>query len=398
MWTTSSPTYPEAVTTPPPPISRWGRTWRILLALAISGLAWAPVVGYQWDHARWWFWLDLGLGALNFVTIRWRRRYPVSVALATNVLAGFSMTSGGPATLALFSLSTRRRWSEILPVSAVGGLVAFAYVVFADPTAGKGELLLVDLALLATVIAITVGWGMYVGSRRELLATLRDRAETAESEQAARVAQARIAERARIAREMHDVLAHRISIVTMHAGALSFRDDLSPDEVKATAATIEASSRLALVELREVLGVLREGEGDAAPEPPQPTAGAIPELLQHFRETGMNLVADVSVDPATIPASIGRTAYRAVQEGLTNAGKHAPLTRVAVTLSGGPGQGLVIEVMNHLPAGTRHATPLPSSGLGLVGLTERAELAGGRLRRSTTGDRHVLRVWLPWAA
>lgn len=398
MWTAVGRTYPEAVTTPPPPISRWGRTWRVLLALAISLVAWAPLVDYQWNNARWWFWLDLGLGVLTFVVIRWRRRYPVSVALGTNLLACFSMTSGGPATLALFSLSTRRRWGEILPVSAVSALSGSAFIVFVDPTAGKGELLLVDLALLTTVIAITVGWGMYVGSRRELLATLRDRAETAESEQAARVAQARIAERARIAREMHDVLAHRISIVTMHAGALSYRDDLSPDEVKSTAATIEQSSRLALVELREVLGVLREGEGDAEPEPPQPTAGAIPELLEQFRETGMNLVAEISVDPASIPASIGRTAYRAVQEGLTNAGKHAPLTRVEVVVSGGPGEGLVIEVSNRLPAGTRHAEPLPSSGLGLVGLTERAELAGGRLRRTTTGDRHVLRVWLPWTA
>ena len=396
MWRMRRRTYPEAVTIPPPPISRWGRIWRFALMLLISLLAWLPLSVYQWDRARWWLWLDLAVGVLSFVVVRWRRRFPVADALSTNVAAGFALTAGGPATLALFSLSTRRRWREILPVSAASALSGASFIVFVDPSADSRELMLVDTALLATIVAITVGWGMYVGSRRELLATLRDRAETAESEQAARVSQARIAERARIAREMHDVLAHRISIVTMHAGALSYRDDLAPHEIKATAATIEQSSRLALVELREVLGVLREGAGDAEPEPPQPTATAIAGLLEHFRGLGMNLQADLAVDPASIPGAIGRTAYRVVQEGLTNAGKHAPSTRVELAISGGPEAGLSIEIANRLPAG-RPAAPLPVSGLGLVGLSERAELAGGWLRRSTTADRHVLRVWLPWA-
>ncbi|WP_223110982.1 MULTISPECIES: sensor histidine kinase [Aeromicrobium] len=382
---------------PAPPISRWGHAWRIALVLSISLVAWVPLAEYQWDRVRWWFWLDLAVGVLSFVAVFWRRRFPVAVALTTNVAAGFCLSAGGPATLALFSLSTRRRWREILPVSAVSFVSGACFILFADPNADRRELILVDLALITTIIAITVGWGMYVGSRRELLATLRDRAETAESEQAARVAQARIAERARIAREMHDVLAHRISIVTMHAGALSYRDDLSAEEVRTTAATIEQSSRLALVELREVLGVLREGAGDAEPEPPQPTAAAIPDLIQRFRDAGMNLAVTGSVHPVDIPAPTGRTAYRVVQEGLTNAARHAPRTRVELTMSGGPETGLAIEVMNRIPAGTRASDPPPASGLGLIGLTERAALAGGSLERTTTADRHVLRVWLPWA-
>src|SRR5690606_22698735 len=123
----------------------------------------------------------------------------------------------------------------------------------------------------------------------------------AEAEQAARVAQARIAERARIAREMHDVLAHRISTVTMHAGALAFRDDLAADEVRRAARVIESNSRLALVELRQVLGVLREDPGDAAPEPPQPTATSIESLVEQFRTAGMNLQWTPQVDPSAIP-------------------------------------------------------------------------------------------------
>ena len=133
---------------------------------------------------------------------------------------------------------------------------------------------------------------MYIGSRRELLATLRERADTAEAEQAARVAQARTAERAQIAREMHDVLAHRISLVTMHAGALTYREDLTADEMRATAAVIQENSHQAMVELREVLGLLRDGPGDSAPELPQPSAVDLPALLDEARASGMRIESE----------------------------------------------------------------------------------------------------------
>lgn len=383
------------MTSTPPPISTWGHIWRTVLVVMISAVAWSSLFRWQWENARWWWLADVSVGLLCLIATFWRRRFPVTIALVTNVVSAFSTTAGGPATLALFSLSTRRRWREILPISLAAVLAALVFLK-SDPSADTDDLLLVNVALIGTIVAITVGWGMYVGSRRELLSTLRDRAETAESEQAARVAQARIAERARIAREMHDVLAHRISTVTMHAGALAFREDLDADEVRRTAAVIEQSSRLALIELRQVLGVLREEIGDAVPEPPQPTATAIIDLTGQFRAAGMNLQTAVNIDLGTVPQPIGRTAYRVVQEGLTNAAKHAPRTRVDVSLSGGPDDGLLIEVTNRIPAGASRSTHLPASGLGLVGLTERAELAGGRLTRSTTADRHVLRVWLPW--
>ncbi|MET0469033.1 MAG: histidine kinase [Aeromicrobium sp.] len=383
------------MTPPPPPLTAWGHTWRTILVVAIAGLAWSPLFAWQWQNARWWWWLDLLVGLACLLAVFWRRRYPVAVALVTNLASAFATTAGGPATLALFSLATRRRWREILPVSAATLLAALVFVMV-DPTSEPG-LRLFNAGFVVAIVGVTVGWGMYVGSRRELMATLQERAERAESEQAARISQARTAERARIAREMHDVLAHRISMVTMHAGALSFRDDLAADEIKRTAGIIEQSSRLALVELREVLGVLRDEGTEGVPEPPQPTAEAIDGLIDHFRASGMNLVVNESIDRASIPGSIGRTAYRVVQEGLTNAAKHAPHARVSLAISGGPDDGLVIEVSNPLPAGgTRQS--LPPSGLGLVGLTERAELAGGRLHPARVSGHHVLRVWLPWTA
>ena len=378
-----------------PRLSVWSHVWRYTVILVISGMAWFSLAQWQWEHDRGWFFVDLALGLGGFVLVAWRRRAPVSIALVLNALSAVSGSMGGPATLALVSLATRRRWSEIVPVGLVG-LAASLVLVQLDPT-GDNEPWQLTTPLVAAVIAITIGWGMYLGSRRELLANLRERAETTESEQAARIAQARTAERTRIAREMHDVLAHRISMVTMHAGALSYRDDLSPEQVRETADIIQENSHQALVELRQVLGVLREDPGDADPERPQPSAVDLAGLLDDARAAGMNVVSELGPVEA-IPDSLGRTAYRVVQEGLTNARKHAPDTLVSVDLTGGPDDGLTITVRNPLRLGSE-PLGVPDSGLGLVGLAERAALVGGRLRHGVTSGREFkLTAWLPWPA
>jgi signal transduction histidine kinase len=377
-----------------PRLSTWSHVWRYAIVLFISGMAWAGLAQWQWNHDRAWFALDLALGLSSLVLVYFRRRAPVAVAMIINLMSAVAGSVGGPATLALVSLATRRQLREIIPVGLVS-LVSSLVLVRIDPT-GENDPWQLTTPLVAAIIAITIGWGMYIGSRRELLASLRERAETTESEQAARLAQARSAERTRIAREMHDVLAHRISMVTMHAGALSYRDDLTPEQVRETAGIIQENSHQALAELRQVLGVLREGPGDADPERPQPSADDLTALLDDARDSGMNVSSDLGpVD--SIPDLLGRTAYRVVQEGLTNARKHAPDTHVSVDLSGGPGDGLTIAVRNPLRIGS--PLDVPDSGLGLVGLAERAALAGGRLRHGVTADREfALNVWLPWPA
>lgn len=377
-----------------PELGLWGRTWRVLLVLALSGLAWGAVAAWQWDHQRWWFWSDLGVGLVSLALLRWRRAHPVGVAVVTNVLGFVSFSAGGPATWALASMATRRRWREIVPLGALG-FAAGLSIEALNPVDDQPLAIMIPLVVL--VIAVTVGWGMYIGSRRELLATLRERAVTAETEQAARVAQARTAERARIAREMHDVLAHRISLVTMHAGALVYREDLSAADMRSTAGIIQDNAHEAMIELREVLGILRDGPGDADPELPQPAASDVPELIDEARSTGMRIEEVGGFDLAAVPESLGRTVYRVVQEALTNARKHAPDTRVTITFSGGPSEGLRVVVRNPLPFGPR--SPAPQSGLGLVGLAERTALAGGSLTHRTTTDRQfVLTAWLPWPA
>jgi signal transduction histidine kinase len=381
--------------TAPPPLRWWNHLWRVVVVLLISGVAWFEVVPWQWQHARWWFWSDVALGLLSLMLVTWRRRHPVAVAGLTNALTFVSWTASGPATLALVSMATRRRWREIVPIGLLS-LVAGVVIQYNQPQGAQSLAVTIPIVLL--IIALTVGWGMYIGSRRELVATLRERAETAEIEQAARVSQARTAERSRIAREMHDVLAHRISLVTMHAGALAYRDDLSPDEVRTTAAIIQDNSHRAMVELREVLGILREGPGDSAPERPQPSAGDLAALIDEARQSGMRVHPTIAVEVDEIPEALGRTVYRVVQEGLTNARKHAADTLVTVTVAGGPDDGLSIGVRNPIRVGDL-SSAAPRSGLGLAGLTERADLAGGRLTHHVSpGAEFVLEAWLPWPA
>jgi signal transduction histidine kinase len=373
-----------------PRLSVWGHCWRLFLTLALSVAGWAPLVEDQSEEV---FALDVGLGLVGYVlAFGFRRRWPVPIALALSVLSMGSAIAAGPAVLAAVSVATRRRWREIALVSSVGFATAQFFVTW-QPGA-SGEPFWLNLSVNAIATAAIVAWGLYIGSRRELLWTLKNRAERAESEQELRVEQARANERARIAREMHDVLAHRISQVSMHAGALAFREDLTPEQVHASATVIREKAHEALTDLRGVLGVLRGADGEPALAP-QPTYADLGELVAEARESGINLEFHDRVSaPNEVPDASGRTLYRIVQEGITNARKHAPGTLLTVELAGSPEHGLDVVMRN--PFGFGSATP--GSGLGLVGLTERAELRGGRLDVRREGETFVVHGWIPWAA
>lgn len=378
-----------------PPLSVWSQLWRAAVVLVIMGLAWGQYADWQWKHDRFWFYSDIGLGVASFILMFWRRRFPVQIALITAIVSAVSASSGGPATLALVSLATRRRWRELIPVILVT-LASNLWLNHIDPE--SHDLWIVSTTALVSIVGVIVGWGLYIGSRRELLATLRERADNAEAQQAARMDQARTAERGRIAREMHDVLAHRISLVSMHAGALSYRTGLTEEQIRKTAGIIQENSHQALTELREVLGILRDGPGDAAPEMPQPSAGDIAALIDEARSTGMKVNFESEDVPVDLPDTIGRTLYRIVQEGLTNARKHAPDTLITVSIGGSPGNGITASVRNPLRLGDDRLKT-PDSGLGLIGLAERTALAGGKLSHDITPDRgFLLRAWLPWPA
>jgi signal transduction histidine kinase len=376
-----------------PPLTFWGHAWRIVAMLAISAVAWVPTAERQQDNPEL-FLLDVSLAVVALVAVFFRRRWPVPIAVFTGVLSGFSGLAAGPAVLAAFSLATRRRLWQIALVALVS-LLAGQTVARVQPVENDEP---TWLTLSANVIftAGVLGWGMYVGSRRELMWTLRHRAERAEAEQELRVAQARANERARIAREMHDVLAHRISQISMHAGAMAFRDDLTAEQMRGTAGVIQSAAHDALTDLRAVLGVLRDARTGEPLDQPQPTYADLPQLVTEARESGLTIeyVDHVRSDDG-VPDVVGRTVYRIVQEGITNARKHAPGARLTIEVSGSPDAGVDILLRNPLGFGP---TSTPGSGLGLIGLSERAELRGGRLETRRDGSTFVLHGWIPWAA
>jgi hypothetical protein len=157
-----------------------------------------------------------------------RRRWPMAVAIASVPAAAFSSAASGAAIVALFTLAVHRRWQAAVVIGALQLAVTPLYLILHPDDDAERWVVLVVVGF-GTVAVIASG--MFVRARRQLVLSLRDRAQRAEAEQQLRVEQARQAERARIAREMHDVLAHRISLVSLHAGVLEFRADASPEEV-----------------------------------------------------------------------------------------------------------------------------------------------------------------------
>jgi signal transduction histidine kinase len=348
--------------------------------------------------------LDVVLGGLCCLALWWRRRRPVGVAAVAIVLGVWSTAASGVALIALFTVAVHRRLDVVGAVAAGFSVAALGSVlVRPDTSVPPWWQAVLGVVCVATVLA----WGMFVRARRQLAASLRERERRAEAE---RVAEARRHERLRIAREMHDVLGHRISLLSLHAGALELRPDGPREEIARAVAVIRDSAHQALEDLSEVIGVLRADRPDAdradgapsgvAPERPQPTLVDLPELVGESRRAGMLVRLDCRVaEPAAAPEAVGRSVYRIVQEGLTNARKHAHGAEVAATVSGGRGEGLTVEVRNPAPPAAGTATgaiAVPGAGSGIIGLAERVSLAGGRLEHGNAAGDFRLRAWLPW--
>ncbi|PVZ14355.1 sensor histidine kinase [Actinomycetospora cinnamomea] len=372
------------------------------LALALLGVylvLWPerPVLP---EEAPAWWWIDLVGGVVAALVLLARRRAPVASALVVYGLTVLCTSAWLAGAVATFSLAVRRPW----PTAAALG--AFSLVI--GPVQGLFRLQTEESTSwgnLAWVVAITVALlatGAAIRARHELLDSLIERAERAETEAALRAEAARSAERTRIVREMHDVLAHRLSMVSLHAGALAHRRSASPDEVREALEVVRAGARDALVDLRTILGVLRdpdadgpEGGVDSAAHPPQPTLADLGRLLDGVRSAGTPVTLRDELAGAALPDEAGRTLYRITQEALTNAARHAPGQPVEVVLRGAPGADAELEVTNPLPAVVTAGAP----GNGLLGIAERVDLAGGRvLARGPENHHFRVAVRVPWPA
>ena len=316
------------------------------------------------------------------------------VAVLCLLMGTFSISATAAGLLALFSLAVHRPTRPALFVAALWIPASVAFGLYSSTTDPVSVVLLVTPLALAAVAG-----GMFLRGRRLLLLTLRERAQRAEADQRVHEDQARMAERTRIAREMHDVLAHRISLLALHAGALEVRPDLSSAKVRETAVLLRTTARQALEELRAVVGILREEPGRGSlPPPPQPTLSDITHLVEDTKAAGARIDLCMQVEHAdTLPSALGRDAYRIVQEALTNIAKHAEGATTQVRITGAAGAGLHLSVRNQKPAHASAGPALPGSGAGLLGLQERVDLSGGTLVHGpdSTGD-FVVEADLKW--
>ena len=372
-------------------MKRWIRPWSTDAALGIGlfVLSMLSLLQYQVTdsasvYQRTPSVLSYALIALQTLPLIWRRRFPIPVVLI--VLAAWMLDRGldYPSTLAGIGtlvalhavgsqLSSRR--SMIWGLSIIGvvaaytvlGLVIYKSVAIED----------VVLEVLTGLVALYLG--REVNERQTERRKLQERAETAEWEREERARLAVAAERGRIARELHDVVAHQIVVMTVQAeGAARLATDADP-RVRDALGTISAAGREGLGEMRRMVGLLRE-PADAEPLAPQPGLGEIERLTGHFADAGLPVSVTVLGRPRRLPGGIDVNAYRIVQESLTNALKHGgPGVSADVTLDYGPDRlGICV-----LDDGRGVVGPL-SPGHGIVGMHERISLLAGDLQ---TGSR-----------
>ncbi|MEV0647396.1 histidine kinase [Phytomonospora sp. NPDC050363] len=337
--------------------------------------------------------LVTGIGVLlATVALGLRRRLPATVAvvcLAASTVAPAAVVAAG---IALYTVAAYRRF----PIAVVLGLLALPVAAVRYGLHPAAALLPVPAWMLVNLLAVmtVLAWGGFTRARRLLVESLRERARRAETEQLLRAERVRRLERERMAREMHDVLAHRLSLLSLQAGALQYGAGDVP-VVADAARVIQAGAHQALEDLREVITVLRDEESEVSIA--ETGLADVPALVEESRRAGAEVALDDRLTGADdVPTRVGRTVHDIVRETLTNARKHAPGLPVTVSIDGREGDAVTVEVSSRLPAEGTRPPEIPGSGTGLIGLTERATLVGGELTHGRSDGHYVVRGRLPW--
>ena len=337
---------------------QWSDVALAAAAFAISASVLATVRSWTPSPVAWL------LVATHAAPVAFRRRAPrgafaVSAGAAAAYLAlGWPMVGLGLAALVMtYSLAAYASRRDSLL-----GLAAVEVVLTASAVLGTDRPQLDTL--IGNLVIVAAAWVLGDGTRR--------RREDSVAEQRRLARQAVADERLRIARELHDVVAHSMSVIAVQAGTGRLVIDDDPDHARRALASIEETSKEALAEMRRLLGVLRADTPDAAALAPVPTLEDLDRLVAHAVEGGTPVDVQVEGDRGRAPAGIELAAYRVVQEALTNVRRHAPGARARVRVSFEP-QELVVEVENPLSDGDG----TNGNGHGLIGMRERVSLYGG---------------------
>jgi signal transduction histidine kinase len=328
-----------------------------------------------------------------------RRRFPgTALALVTAIQVGLWATGTAPGAnvpvelIAPYSAAVYAGRRVRIACGVVAG-AALAAIALPNKASTRED-------VLAFLVAGGAAWlvGAVVRGRRERIARLAERAARLEREQDLQARQAVADERLRIARELHDVVAHNLSVVVVQAQALQPLVARDPDQARGLAVSIEDTGREALEEMRRLLGVLRaEGTDDAGLSGPQPGLDRLDALVDQVRQAGVPVTLAVTGDPGRLPQAVQLSAYRIVQEALTNVLKHAGPASAAVTVECEDSLlCLRIEDNGRGAAAGLGRSTLPSFGHGLVGMRERVALFDGELTAGPrTGGGWEVRARIP---
>jgi signal transduction histidine kinase len=379
---------------------RWTRSnpfWFDALTVGIAGLVTVVISGlFLGDFAGW---ISLGLIA----PLAWRRSRPVASMAVVAVVAFFQLgtldtllAADAAIPVSIYAVTAHGpRWAgrAALVFGFVGTMLAGVW--YDEIGSSPAELLFFAGFVSAMLVA---AWAL--GTMRRLRQReqdrLTERARLLEQERSQEIRLAATAERARIAREMHDVVAHSLSVTISQADGGRYAARSDPQAAIAALETISVTGRQALNDMRALLGVLRQD--DDQPLAPQPDADIIPDLVEQVRDGGLDVTLEITGRARKLPPGPALAAYRIVQESLTNVLKHAgPTSRAWVRLDWEP-QGLRIEVIDDgRGAGAGLDGIDTGGGQGIRGMTERATLHGGRLQaRPRAGGGFIVQASLPY--
>jgi signal transduction histidine kinase len=325
-----------------------------------------------------------------------RRPTPVAVVVALAAFTEYQLDfEGGQAWFAvLLAVYALGRYAT--PREAAAGLVAVAMSVLAvDIPRLRDSEPLENVVPGWVVIALIFGLGSWIRTRQAETANLLERAESLEREREEATRAAVADERARIARELHDLVAHSMAVTVVQSQGAQRVLEADPAAARDAMAAIERLSRQGLDELRRLLGLLKEHETESPLDPP-PSLARLDELISQLRQAGLDVTVYVDGERNGIPAGVDLSAYRVVQEGLTNALKHAGTgARVEVGLTYRPNAVEVVVVDD----GGEGEAGVGGAGRGLIGMRERVALYGGSLEAAPRpGGGFELRARLPWGA
>jgi signal transduction histidine kinase len=381
-----------------------------LLAVGLTALSLVVIAGGARDLGSY-DPVSLVLLVLQTLPLVFRRRYPLVVLAVTAgatvvhaALAAEALNATLGFLVALYTVGERvdRRSSSLAALAtglAIGTLIALRAPM---PAALSG--------FVQTELAVFVAWvlGTWSRDRRAHIETIEERARRLEHEREERAERAVVAERERIARELHDVVAHHVSVIVIQAGAALRALDRRPTDARAAVEAIDGTGRQALGDMRRMLGILdRAGAdgkagtsgGSADALAPMPSLDRLGELLEQVRAVGLPVELSVAGEPRPLEPGLELSAYRIIQEALTNVLKHAPGSRARVTVRYGQ-SALDVEIVDQgLGEGrTRQMHEFAESGHGLIGMRERVAIFGGVFEAGPYGRGFRVAAMLPLGA